>query len=151
MRFSWGLRPSAGYFHGYHKRMPKYQFSVEVEPQYLPDQSEPMQDLYGFSYTITVRNTGDVPAQLISRHWIINDASGRTEEVRGLGVVGQQPLLKPGEAFQYTSGCRLRASSGTMHGSYFCVAADGERFDVEIPLFVLDASDGASSVPRVLH
>lgn len=131
--------------------MPKYQFSVEVEPQYLPDQSDPTQELFGFSYTITVRNTGDVPAQLISRHWIINDARGRTEEVRGLGVVGQQPLLKPGEAFQYTSGCRLRTSSGTMHGSYFCVAADGERFDVEIPLFVLDASDGASSGPRVLH
>jgi len=131
--------------------MPKYQFSVEVEPQYLPDQSEPARELYGFAYTITVQNTGDVPAQLISRHWIINDAHGHTEEVRGLGVVGQQPLLKPGEAFQYTSGCRLRTSTGTMHGSYFCVAADGERFEVEIPLFVLDASDGGSGSPRVLH
>lgn len=131
--------------------MPKYQFSVEVEPQYLPDQSEPAQDLYGFAYTITVQNTGDVPAQLISRHWIINDTHGHTEEVRGLGVVGQQPLLKPGESFQYTSGCRLRTATGTMHGSYFCVAADGERFDVEIPLFVLDASAAGGSGPRVLH
>lgn len=131
--------------------MPKYQFSVEVEPQYLPDQSEPARELYGFAYTITVQNTGDVPAQLISRHWIINDARGHTEEVRGLGVVGQQPLLKPGEAFQYTSGCRLRTATGTMHGSYFCVAADGERFEVEIPLFVLDASDGGSGSRRVLH
>ncbi|MBH1963513.1 MAG: Co2+/Mg2+ efflux protein ApaG [Comamonadaceae bacterium] len=131
--------------------MPKYQFSVEVEPQYLPDQSEPGSEMYGFSYTITVHNTGEVPAQLISRHWIINDAKGHTEEVRGLGVVGQQPLLKPGEAFQYTSGCRLRTANGTMHGSYFCVAADGERFEVEIPLFVLDASTGGNAGPRVLH
>ncbi len=131
--------------------MPKYRFSVEVEPQYLPDQSEPARELYGFAYTITVKNTGDVPAQLISRHWIINDAHGHTEEVRGLGVVGQQPLLKPGEAFQYTSGCRLHTANGTMHGSYFCVAADGERFEAEIPLFVLDASDGGHGSHRVLH
>lgn len=130
--------------------MPKYQFSVEVEPQYLPDQSEPARELYGFAYTITVHNTGDVPAQLISRHWIINDTHGHTEEVRGLGVVGQQPLLKPGESFQYTSGCRLRTPTGTMHGSYFCVATDGERFEAEIPLFVLDSSD-AGGAPRVLH
>lgn len=130
--------------------MSKYQFSVEVEPQYLPDESEPARELYGFAYTITVHNTGDVPAQLISRHWIINDTHGHTEEVRGLGVVGQQPLLKPGESFQYTSGCRLRTATGTMHGSYFCVATDGERFEVEIPLFVLDASD-AGCGPRVLH
>jgi len=133
--------------------MPKYQFSVEVEPQFLAAQSEPANELYGFSYTITVRNTGDVPAQLISRHWIISDARGRTEEVRGLGVVGQQPLLQPGEAFQYTSACRLRTSTGTMHGSYFCVATDGERFEVEIPLFVLDASDSGpgNGSHRVLH
>ena len=108
--------------------MPKYQFRVEVEPQFLPHESEPARELYGFAYTITVHNTGEVPAQLISRHWVINDARGHTEEVKGLGVVGQQPLLAPGESFQYTSGCRLRTPSGTMHGSYFCVAADGERF-----------------------
>ena len=126
--------------------MPKYRFSVEVEPQFLPEQSAPAQDLYSFAYTITITNTGEVPAQLISRHWIIANAAGETEEVKGLGVVGHQPLLKPGESFQYTSGCRLRTSSGTMQGSYFCVAEDGERFDVEIAPFVLD--DGSS---RVLH
>lgn len=130
--------------------MPKYQFSVEVEPQYLPDQSDPGRERFGFAYTITVHNTGDVPAQLIARHWIIADARGHLEEVKGLGVVGQQPLLKPGESFQYTSGCRLRTPSGTMHGSYFCVAEDGERFDVEIPLFVLDSA-GAGGTARVLH
>jgi ApaG protein len=126
--------------------MPKYRFSVEVEPQFLPEQSAPAQGLYSFAYTITITNTGEVPAQLISRHWIIANAAGETEEVKGLGVVGHQPLLKPGESFQYTSGCRLRTSSGTMQGSYFCVAEDGERFDVEIAPFVLD--DGSS---RVLH
>lgn len=131
--------------------MPKYQFQVEVQPQYLPDQSAPDEGVYSFAYTITITNTGDVTAQLISRHWIISDANGHTEQVKGLGVVGQQPLLKPGEAFQYTSGCRLRTPSGTMHGSYFCVAADGERFEVEIPMFVLDAGDGGVGSTRVLH
>ncbi|MCM2253627.1 MAG: Co2+/Mg2+ efflux protein ApaG [Ramlibacter sp.] len=126
--------------------MAKYRFQVEVQPQYLPEQSAPEQDLYSFAYTITITNTGEVPAQLISRHWIIADARGHIEEVKGLGVIGQQPLLKPGQAFQYTSGCRLRTASGTMHGSYFCVAEDGSRFETEIPAFVLD--DGAS---RVLH
>ena len=126
--------------------MPKYRFSVEVEPQFLPEQSAPAQDLYSFAYTITITNTGEVPAQLISRHWIIANAAGETEEVKGLGVVGHQPLLKPGESFQYTSGCRLRTPSGTMQGSFFCVAEDGERFDVEIAPFALE--DGSS---RVLH
>jgi ApaG protein len=126
--------------------MAKYRFRVEVEPQFLPEQSEPAQDLYSFAYTITITNTGEVPAQLISRHWIIANALGQIEEVKGLGVVGQQPLLKPGEAFQYTSGCRLRTATGSMQGSYFCVAEDGERFEVEIPVFELD--DGST---RVLH
>ncbi|MGE0333045.1 MAG: Co2+/Mg2+ efflux protein ApaG [Ramlibacter sp.] len=128
--------------------MPNYQFRVDVEPQYLPDQSVPEQSLYSFAYTITVTNTGDIPAQLISRHWIIGNAQGQTEEVKGLGVVGHQPLLKPGESFQYTSGCRLRTATGTMRGSYFCVAEDAERFEVSIPAFVLDAGGGPS---RVLH
>ena len=131
--------------------MPKYQFRVEVEPQFLPHESEPARELYGFAYTITVHNTGEVPAQLISRHWVINDARGHTEEVKGLGVVGQQPLLQPGEAFQYTSGCRLRTPSGTMHGTYFCVADDGERFEAEIPMFVLDAHGDGAGTARVLH
>jgi ApaG protein len=126
--------------------MAKYKFRVEVEPQYLPDQSAPAEGLFSFAYTITITNTGEISAQLISRHWIISNAAGEMEEVKGLGVVGHQPLLKPGESFQYTSGCRLRTSAGTMQGSYFCVAEDGTRFDVEIPAFVLD--DGTS---RVLH
>jgi ApaG protein len=126
--------------------MAKYRFRVEVEPQYLPDQSAPAEGLFSFAYTITITNTGEVAAQLISRHWIIANSAGEMEEVKGLGVVGHQPLLKPGEAFQYTSGCRLRTPTGTMQGSYFCVAEDGTRFDVEIPAFVLD--DGSS---RVLH
>jgi ApaG protein len=126
--------------------MAKYQFRVEVAPQYLPEQSAPTQGIHSFAYTITITNAGEVPAQLISRHWVITDANGQVEEVKGLGVVGHQPLLKPGESFQYTSGCRLRTPSGTMQGSYFCVAEDGERFEAEIPAFALD--DGAR---RVLH
>jgi ApaG protein len=130
--------------------MAKYEFLVEVTPQYLPDQSAPADDLYVFAYTITITNTGDVTAQLISRTWNVNDATGHTEKVKGLGVVGQQPLLKPGQAFEYTSGTRLRTPTGTMHGSFFCVAEDGEKFDVTIPMFVLDAlSDAGGS--RTLH
>lgn len=130
--------------------MAKYEFLVEVVPQYLPDQSAPADDLYVFAYTITITNTGDVTAQLISRAWNVNDANGHTEKVKGLGVVGQQPLLKPGQAFEYTSGTRLRTPTGTMHGSFFCVAEDGEKFDVTIPMFVLDAlSDAGGS--RTLH
>ena len=126
--------------------MAKYQFKVEVAPQFLPEQSAPTQEIYSFAYTITITNTGEIPAQLISRHWVITDAHGQVEEVKGLGGGGHQPLLKPGEAFQYTSGARLRTPSGTMQGSYFCVAEDAKRFDVEIAAFALD--DGAS---RVLH
>ena len=126
--------------------MAKYQFRVEVEPRFLPEQSAPSQGIYSFAYTITITNTGEVPAQLISRHWVIGNSAGEVEEVKGLGVVGQQPLLKPGEAFQYSSGCRLRTATGSMEGSYFFVAEDGERFDVQIPPFMLD--DGAH---RVLH
>ncbi|MFI5447614.1 Co2+/Mg2+ efflux protein ApaG [Polaromonas sp. UC242_47] len=136
--------------------MPKYQFSCEVLPHYLPEQSAPDDDVYGFAYTVTITNTGDVAAQLISRHWIISDAKGHTEEIKGLGVIGHQPLLKPGESFQYSSGARLRTPTGTMHGSYFFVAEDGERFDTAIPMFVLDAGDAAGSIggtgsSRVLH
>lgn len=124
----------------------RYRLRIEVQPAYLPEQSAPEQGVYSFAYTITISNTGEVPAQLISRHWLITDAMGQTEEVKGLGVVGHQPLLRPGEAFEYTSGCRLRTASGSMRGSYFFVAEDGERFEVEIPAFVLD--DGSQ---RVLH
>jgi ApaG protein len=128
--------------------MATYAFQVAVTSQYVADQSDPSDDVYAFSYTITVSNTGTTPAQLISRHWIIVDANGHTEEVKGLGVVGHQPLLKPGESFQYSSGCRLRTPTGTMHGSYFCVAEDAERFDVPIDLFVLEADTPNA---RVLH
>lgn len=128
--------------------MAKHQFTIAVEPKYLPDQSAPASGLYSFAYTITIANSGDVPGQLIARHWIITDENGQQEEVKGLGVVGHQPLLQPGQSFQYTSGCRLRTPSGSMRGSYFFVAEDGHRFDVPIEAFALDA--GASSA-RVLH
>lgn len=107
--------------------------------------------MYGFAYTVTITNTGEVAAQLIARHWIIVDANGHREEVKGLGVVGAQPLVKPGESFQYSSGSRLRTPSGTMHGSFFCVAEDGERFEAEIPMFVLEASQGNHAPSRTLH
>jgi ApaG protein len=136
--------------------MAKYQILVEVLPSYLPEQSAPEQSLYAFAYTITLSNTGDVAAQLISRSWNVNDANGHTEKVRGLGVVGQQPLLQPGETFEYTSGTRLRTPTGTMHGSFFFVAEDGERFDIDVPMFVLDALSsgglsGAGGSSRILH
>ena len=131
--------------------MSKYQITVEVQPRYLPEQSAPLDNVFGFAYTVTITNDGEVPAQVIARHWFINDADGLTEQVKGLGVVGHQPLLKPGESFQYTSGCRLRTASGTMHGSYFCVAEDGERFEAPIPMFILDAGSGDAPVRRVLH
>lgn len=126
--------------------MAKYQFRVEVQPAFLPDQSAPEQGVFTFSYTITITNVGEVAAQLISRHWVITDSAGAVQEVKGLGVVGHQPLLQPGQSFQYTSGCRIATPSGTMQGSYFCVAEDGKRFDTEIEAFVLE--DGSR---RVLH
>ena len=122
----------------------KYRIEVLPVPQFIPDQSNPEDGSYVFAYTITIRNTGSEPAQLISRHWIITDANDTVQEVRGLGVVGHQPMLKPGESFEYTSGCSLKTPVGTMKGSYQMVGEDGTRFDAEIPEFVL-------AVPRVLH
>lgn len=130
--------------------MSAYTVQIDVLPQYVAQQSDPLQDVFAFAYTVTVTNTGRMPVQLISRHWVIQDERGHTEEVKGLGVVGQQPLLRPGESFQYTSGCRLRAPSGTMNGSYFFVAEDGHRFDASIDTFVLDSSDSGLS-GRTLH
>jgi ApaG protein len=124
--------------------MASYEFTVTVNSQYLEDQSDPSRSHYVFAYTITIRNTGRVAAQLISRHWVITDANDEVEEVRGLGVVGNQPLLQPGEQFEYTSGAALRTPQGTMKGEYFCVAEDAERFEAPIPEFVL-------SLPRTLH
>ncbi len=133
--------------------MALYHMSVEVTPQYLPEQSDPDEDLYVFAYTVTITNTGEVAAQVIARTWNVNDANGRTEKVKGLGVVGQQPLLSPGQSFQYTSGTRLATPTGTMHGSLFCVAEDGERFEADIPMFVLDALSGEAGTGgrRTLH
>ena len=129
--------------------MVKYQFRVDVLPRFLQEQSAPEQGLFVFAYTIKITNTGSVAAQLISRTWNVNDANGHTEKVKGLGVVGQQPLLKPGDAFEYTSGTRLRTPTGTMHGNFFCVAEDGEKFDVDVPMFVLDALSAGGA--RTLH
>ncbi len=132
--------------------MPRYLFICEAVPQYLSEQSAPEEGVYAFAYTITVTNAGDVAAQLIARHWIIDDARGRTEQVKGLGVVGHQPLLRPGESFQYTSGTRLATPTGSMRGSFFCVAEDGERFEAEVPEFVLQVPPAAGDAPaRVLH
>lgn len=131
--------------------MAHHQFSIDVEPRYLPEESDPKRGVFSFAYTITIHNTGQVPAQLIARHWLIHDAQGHAEEVKGLGVVGKQPLLRPGESFQYTSGCRLRTTSGTMHGRYFCITEDAEHFEVPIPLFVLDAQTDSHASPRTLH
>ncbi|GAB4397529.1 MAG: Co2+/Mg2+ efflux protein ApaG [Rhodoferax sp.] len=117
----------------------RYRIQVRVRPAYVPEHSDPEHGIYRFSYTVRIQNTGSVPAQLISRSWAINDANGLCEKVKGLGVVGHQPLLQPGEVFEYTSGTHLRTPTGTMHGSYFFVAVDGERFDVDVPMFVLDA------------
>ena len=125
------------------------EIDVRVEPRYQPEESDPLQETYGFAYTITLSNHGEVPAQLISRHWIILDADGHREEVRGLGVVGHQPLLKPGEGFEYTSGCRLPTPTGTMEGTYFFVKEDGASFEVPIPRFTLDATGQTGG--RVLH
>lgn len=122
----------------------KYEIIVKVHTTYLPEQSDEALDRYVFAYTIVLSNAGTVPAQLISRHWIISDGSGGTQEVRGLGVVGEQPLLKPGDSFEYTSGTAISTPVGSMKGSYQMVAEDGLRFDAPIPEFIL-------SVPRILH
>lgn len=120
--------------------MADYQFHIQTEPRYMPEQSDPGQHVYGFAYTITITNTGTVAAQLISRHWVIHNSRGQAEEVSGLGVVGRQPLLQPGETFQYSSGCRLMTATGSMHGEFFFVAVDGHRFECAVPPFILDAS-----------
>jgi ApaG protein len=122
----------------------KYEIEVIVETQYLPEQSDPDAERYFFAYRIHITNVGTTAAQLISRHWIITDAEGKVEEVRGLGVVGNQPLLQPGESFEYTSSCPLPTPVGTMKGTYQMVAEDGTRFDASISEFVL-------AMPRTLH
>ncbi len=122
----------------------RYNATVSVETAYLPEESDPDNHRFAFSYTITIRNEGEVPAKLLSRHWIITDADGKVNEVRGMGVVGEQPHLKPGEGFRYTSGTVLDTPVGSMHGSYQMIADDGNEFEAQIFPFTL-------SMPRILH
>ncbi len=117
---------------------------VSVTTRYIDDQSAPDRDSYVFTYSVTIKNKGQVGAQLIARHWIITDANNHVEEIRGLGVVGRQPLLKPGEEFEYTSGTSLATPQGSMQGEFLCVTEQGAQFNVEIPEFLL-------SLPRTLH
>jgi len=122
----------------------KYDIRVSARTAFIPEQSDVNSERYVFSYTITVVNTGSVSAQLVSRHWIITDSNNQVQEVRGQGVVGEQPLLKPNEAFEYTSGAAIATPVGTMRGSYQMKAEDGIEFEAPIPEFTL-------SMPRVLH
>ena len=123
---------------------PSYTIDVQVETRFVPDQSKPHDNRYVFAYTVTLHNAGDVPARLLTRHWVITDANGKVEEVRGEGVVGEQPWLRPGDRYQYSSGAVLDTVVGTMRGSYQMLADDGTRFDAPIPPFTL-------SIPRTLH
>ena len=120
------------------------EFQVRVAPRPLPEQSQPDAGQYAFAYTVTVENTGDITAQLVARHWVITDAIGHVEEVRGLAVVGHQPLLKPGEQFEYTSWTRLGTPNGTMRGSFLCVTEEAEAFNAPIAEFAL-------TLPSALH
>lgn len=126
------------------ERRTEYAVDIDVATRYLDDQSEPGQDRYVFAYTIQIRNTGTVAARLLSRHWVITDANGKVQEVEGEGVVGEQPWLRPGEGFEYTSGAVLETDLGTMEGSYAMLADDGTGFDAPIPAFTL-------TIPRTLH
>ena len=121
-----------------------YEIAVSATTQYLAEQSDEAADKYVFAYTITIRNAGNATAQLISRHWVITDARGQVQEVRGLGVVGAQPTLRPGESFEYTSGTSIATAVGTMRGTYQMVGEDGAHFDADIPEFTL-------AMPRTLH
>jgi len=122
----------------------KYDITVAARTAFIPDQSDVDGSRYVFAYTITITNAGTLPAQLVSRHWIITDSNNQVQEVRGLGVVGEQPTLRPNESFQYTSGTAIATPVGTMRGTYQMVAEDGMQFDAPIPEFTL-------SMPRVLH
>ena len=121
-----------------------YALEISVATQFLDEQSDPDGERYVFAYTIRIRNLGRLPAQLLDRHWLITDGNGKVEEVRGEGVVGEQPWLRPGESFEYTSGAVLTTRVGTMHGEYELLADDGTRFEAAIPAFTL-------AMPRTLH
>ncbi|PZN78122.1 MAG: Co2+/Mg2+ efflux protein ApaG [Candidatus Methylumidiphilus alinenensis] len=122
----------------------KHQIEIDAITNYLESQSVPEQDRYVFAYTITIRNTGAIPARLLARHWVITDANGKVQEVRGEGVVGEKPHLSPGDSFRYTSAAMIETPVGVMHGEYLLINDEGEAFDAEIPSFTL-------AVPRVLH
>ena len=124
--------------------MAQPQFNCSVSVAYLPDQSQPQAQVHAFSYTVTIVNSGDVTAQLVARQWFVLDANGHTEEVRGLAVVGHQPLLKPGEKFEYTSWVRIATAQGSMRGVYFCMTEDARPFEATVAEFVL-------SRPEQLH
>jgi ApaG protein len=121
-----------------------YTIDVQVQTRFVPDQSAPNENRYVFAYTIKLHNAGFVPARLLTRHWVITDANGKVEEVYGEGVVGEQPWMRPGDDYEYTSGAVLETAVGTMHGSYQMMADDGTRFEAAIPSFTL-------SIPRTLH
>jgi ApaG protein len=124
--------------------MNPHEISITVKSQYLPEQSDPDNRQFAFAYTITIRNSGSASVQLIARHWFITDGDNDVQEVRGLGVVGQQPLLRAGEHFEYTSWATLPTPVGTMRGEYFCVSEDAQFFQAQIPEFAL-------IMPRTLH
>ncbi|MCL1886390.1 MAG: Co2+/Mg2+ efflux protein ApaG [Betaproteobacteria bacterium] len=121
-----------------------HEMDVSVTTRYIDEQSEPDRSNYVFTYSIVIKNTGHVAAQLIARHWVITDANNHVEEVRGLGVVGRQPFIRPGEEFEYTSGTALPTPQGSMRGEFLCITEDGRQFEVSIPEFAL-------SLPRTLH
>lgn len=125
-------------------RTPEYTIEIAVDTRYLDEDSAPQDDRYVFAYSIRICNIGQTPARLLTRHWLITDAHGKIQEVRGEGVVGEQPWLRPGDCFEYTSGAILETSVGTMRGSYGMIGDDGTRFEAEIPAFTL-------AVPRTLH
>ncbi len=122
----------------------KNKIIVSAKPQYIEEQSSPEDERYVFSYTITITNNGTVPAKLLSRHWLITDANGKVQEVNGEGVIGEQPHLKPGESFRYTSGAMIETPVAVMQGKYTLVSDEGTQFKADIPQFTL-------SIPRVLH
>ena len=126
------------------ERMSRPELSCTVATQFLPDQSSATEDVYAFAYTITIHNTGDVAAQVLARHWVITHGNGQVEEVRGLGVVGQQPLLKPGERFEYTSWTRVSTPRGSMRGELLCMTDDAQPFEATVPPFAL-------AIAQVLH
>lgn len=122
----------------------KNKILVEADPQFIEGQSAPDQGRYVFAYTITISNVGSIPAKLLSRHWLITDSNGKVQEVRGDGVIGEQPHIKPGEYFRYTSGAMIETPVGTMQGQYLMVSDEGDNFSANIPKFTL-------SIPRTLH